>query len=162
MVEAPGEGGKAGMAFVGSGLLSLRRSSTKSSVGSNGAVCTGSCRRSVVRCVAANVDTTLSRVGSAELDWAEMGFSYVQTNCFVQCVYKDGEWGELELVKDPYIRIHIGATALHYGQSCFEGLKAFTGKDGRVRLFRPDENAARLERSAERIVMQKVRKSTKM
>ena len=45
--------------------------------------------------------------------------------------------------KSPYLNIHIGATALHYGQSCFEGLKAFAHDDGSVYLFRPDENAKR-------------------
>ena len=41
------------------------------------------------------------------------------------------------------INLHIGATALHYGQACFEGLKAFAHEDGTVNIFRPDENAKR-------------------
>ena len=46
-------------------------------------------------------------------------------------------------MQSPYINVHIGATALHYGQSCFEGLKAFAHDDGSVYMFRPDENAKR-------------------
>jgi len=46
-------------------------------------------------------------------------------------------------MQSPYLNIHIGATALHYGQSCFEGLKAFAHDDGGVYIFRPDENAKR-------------------
>jgi len=56
-------------------------------------------------------------------------------------------------MKEPYINLHIGATALHYGQSCFEGLKAFCHADGSVNVFRPQENAARMKSSCERTLM---------
>jgi branched-chain amino acid aminotransferase len=49
--------------------------------------------------------------------------------------------------------LHIGATALHYGQACFEGLKAFCHSDDEVFLFRPEENAARMQSSCRRIMM---------
>lgn len=68
-------------------------------------------------------------------------------------VYKNGEWGEPELCQEPYINLHIGATALHYGQSCFEGLKAFAHENESVYMFRPDENAKRLQSSCERLLM---------
>ena len=55
--------------------------------------------------------------------------------------------------QDPYIPLHIGATALHYGQSCFEGLKAFCHEDGDVYVFRPDENAKRMQNSCKRTMM---------
>mmetsp|Transcript_11047 Transcript_11047/g.24496 ORF Transcript_11047/g.24496 Transcript_11047/m.24496 type:complete len:342 (+) Transcript_11047:325-1350(+) len=54
---------------------------------------------------------------------------------------------------DPYIKVHIGATSLHYGQACFEGMKAFHCKDGKVRIFRPDQNALRIARSCARVCM---------
>lgn len=93
-------------------------------------------------------------VGSQNLDWKSLQFEYMRTRSFAKCVYKDGKWGETELVTgEPYIPMHIGATALHYGQSCFEGLKAFTSKDNKVRIFRPDENARRMQESCERICM---------
>jgi len=95
----------------------------------------------------------VSKVGSAALDWPNLGFEYRQTNSFVQCTYKNGKWGELTRGTDPYVKVHIGGTALHYGQACFEGLKAFQCKDKAVRIFRPDENAARIARSCERVCM---------
>ena len=57
------------------------------------------------------------------------------------------------VLQDPYIPLHIGATALHYGQSCFEGLKAFCHEDGDVYVFRPDENAKRMQNSCKRTMM---------
>ena len=55
---------------------------------------------------------------------------------------------------DATVPVSIGATALHYGQSLFEGLKAFACKDGSVRLFRPTANAARMARGAARTLME--------
>lgn len=55
--------------------------------------------------------------------------------------------------QDPYVNLHIGATALHYGQACFEGLKAFTHEDNEVYVFRPEENAARMQSSCRRTMM---------
>mmetsp|Transcript_31926 Transcript_31926/g.45404 ORF Transcript_31926/g.45404 Transcript_31926/m.45404 type:complete len:394 (+) Transcript_31926:45-1226(+) len=97
----------------------------------------------------------LGKPGTAELDtpWEELGFEFRPTNSHVRLICKDGEWGKPELVKDSYINLHIGATALHYGQSCFEGLKAFTHEDGSVNIFRPDENAKRMQSSCQRTMM---------
>ncbi len=83
-----------------------------------------------------------------ELDYATLGFSYTETPYNVRCHYREGSWGRLQISDDPYLPIHIASTALHYGQQAFEGLKAFRGKDGKVRIFRMDENARRLQRSA--------------
>lgn len=88
-----------------------------------------------------------------ELDWTKLGFSYLETNCHIRYVWRDGRWDAGELVKEPYLNIHIGATALHYGQAAFEGMKVFRGKDGVPRAFRPLENARRLNRSARRSCM---------
>lgn len=90
---------------------------------------------------------------SADINWKDLSFSYYPTEWNVRCTYKDGKWGELEFSRDPFINIHIAATALHYGQEAFEGLKAFRGKDGRVRLFRIEDNAKRLISSCEGIMM---------
>jgi branched-chain amino acid aminotransferase len=97
--------------------------------------------------------------GTAEMDvpWEELGFTFRQTNSHIKMTYKDREgWGEPELVKEPYIKLHIGATALHYGQACFEGCKAFCHADGSVNVFRPDENARRMQSSCERTMMPQV------
>jgi branched-chain amino acid aminotransferase len=87
------------------------------------------------------------------LDWGGLGFLYRKTNAVVCSRYKDGQWSEPELVGDFNFNINAFAGVFHYGNSCFEGLKAFRGKDGKVRLFRPDENARRLKRSADRLSM---------
>ena len=83
--------------------------------------------------------TTAKGISSANLDWPNLGFEYRQTDSFVQCIYRNGAWQDIELIRSdsPYIKIHIGATALHYGQACFEGLKAFQTKDKKVKIFRP-------------------------
>ncbi len=84
----------------------------------------------------------------ANIDWSRLTFSYTKTNTILRCTFRDGKWGEVESFTDDDIRISSFAGALHYSIECFEGLKAFRGKDGKVRIFRPDENAARLQRSA--------------
>lgn len=99
------------------------------------------------------------RTNSPQIDWENLGFKYMETACFVQTTWKNGEWSPLSLHSDPYIRVHIGATCLHYGQSCFEGLKAFCGADGIVRIFRPDQNAKRMMESADRLLIPRVPES---
>ena len=89
-----------------------------------------------------------------DLDWENLTFQYLPTNGYVQIDYADGAWGGMQEKTDPHISMHIAASALHYGQSCFEGLKAFTTRDGQVVLFRPEENARRMIFSADRICMQ--------
>lgn len=87
------------------------------------------------------------------LDWGKLPFGYMKTDYNVRCTYKDGKWGEIEVSDSEYFPVHIAATGLHYGQEAFEGLKAYRGKDGKIRLFRWVENAKRLHRSAEGILM---------
>lgn len=86
-------------------------------------------------------------------DWKSLPFGYVKTDFNLRCFYKDGKWGKLEVSDSEYIDIHIAATGLHYGQEAFEGLKAYMGKDGKIRLFRWEENAKRMMSSAEGIKM---------
>lgn len=88
------------------------------------------------------------------IDWANLSFSYMPTDYNVRCTYKDGKWGEIEVSDSEYVPLHIAASCLHYGQESFEGLKAFRGKDGKIRIFRMEENAKRFIRSAEGICMQ--------
>lgn len=89
-----------------------------------------------------------------DLDWKNLTFSYTKTDYNVRCTYKDGKWGEIEVSDSEYFPIHIAASSLHYGQESFEGLKAFRGKDGKIRIFRMEENAKRFIRSAEGTKMQ--------
>ncbi|MBO4288016.1 MAG: branched-chain amino acid aminotransferase [Kiritimatiellae bacterium] len=88
-----------------------------------------------------------------EIDWKSLGFGFSETNGHIQYVWKDGAWDQGELVKEPYLKMHIGASCLHYGQECFEGMKVFACKDGKIRAFRPQANAARMRRTAVRTVM---------
>jgi len=83
-----------------------------------------------------------------QIDWASLGFGYMKTDYNIRCTYKNGEWGELEVSDSEYVTMHMAATAIHYGQESFEGLKAFRGKDGKIRVFRMDENAKRMQNSS--------------
>ena len=90
------------------------------------------------------------------IDWSNLGFSYIKTPWRFLATWKDGSWNEGELTEANYLHIHEGSTALHYGQQCFEGLKAYRRKDGGINLFRPDENSKRMNRSAYRLRMPEV------
>ncbi|MBN2518875.1 MAG: branched-chain amino acid aminotransferase [Bacteroidales bacterium] len=89
----------------------------------------------------------------ANLDWENLPFAYIKTDYNVRCCYKNGKWGELEISDSEIINLHMASTCLHYGQEAFEGLKAFRGKDGKIRIFRLDENAKRMEDTAKGIIM---------
>jgi branched-chain amino acid aminotransferase len=90
------------------------------------------------------------------IDWKNLNFGYSKTDYNVRCWYRNGKWGELEISESESINIHMAATSLHYGQESFEGLKAFCGKDGQIRVFRMVENARRMQRSAAGIMMAEV------
>lgn len=87
------------------------------------------------------------------MDWSNLSFGYVPTDYNVRCYYRDGKWGEIEVCSDEYINMHMAATCLHYGQEAFEGLKAYRCPDGKVRVFRMEENAARLQSTCRGILM---------
>ena len=91
-----------------------------------------------------------------DLDWSNIGFGYRKTDYNVRCYYRDGAWGEIEVSSSEHINMHMAATCLHYGQEAFEGLKAFRGKDGKVRIFRLEANAERLQRTCDGILMPQV------
>lgn len=85
-----------------------------------------------------------------------MSFGYEPTDYNVRCYYRNGKWGEVEVSSSEYVNMHIAATCLHYGQEAFEGLKAYRCPDGKVRMFRMEENAARLQRSCRGVLMPEV------
>lgn len=91
-----------------------------------------------------------------DIDWKSLTFGYLRTDYNVRCYYRDGKWGEVEVCSDEYLKLHMAATCLHYGQEAFEGLKAYRCPDGKVRVFRAEENAARLQNTARGIVMPEV------
>jgi branched-chain amino acid aminotransferase len=91
-----------------------------------------------------------------QIDWGNLGFGYMKTDFNIRCVFSGGKWGELEAHDSEYISLHMAATSLHYGQESFEGLKAFRGKDGKIRIFRMKDNALRMQDSSEGTLMAKV------
>ncbi|KAB3531324.1 branched-chain amino acid aminotransferase [Alkaliphilus pronyensis] len=90
---------------------------------------------------------------SKNIDWSKLGFAYMKTDLRYVSKWKDGKWDDGQLVEDNKLAISESSTALHYGQQCFEGLKVYRTKDGKIQLFRPDENAKRLNNSCRRVMM---------
>jgi branched-chain amino acid aminotransferase len=91
-----------------------------------------------------------------DISWSDLGFAYMQTKSFVHLNWKDGKWSAPKLLNDDKITMSVAATALHYGQAAFEGLKVFTLKNGDTAAFRPQENAKRMINSAHRLLMEEV------
>ena len=92
-------------------------------------------------------------MGKKELDWSNIGFSYIKTDYRYVSNYKDGKWDDGAIVEDSTIVMSEDAGVLHYAQECFEGLKAYTTEDGKIVTFRPDLNAKRMLDSAARLEM---------
>ncbi|MDK2969729.1 MAG: branched-chain amino acid aminotransferase [Bacteroidota bacterium] len=90
------------------------------------------------------------------INWSELSFGYMKTDYNVRSYYRDGKWSDPEIESSEMISLHMAATCLHYGQEAFEGLKAFKGKDGKVRIFRMRDNALRLQSSSRGIMMAEV------
>ena len=82
------------------------------------------------------------------IDWSKLSFSYTQTKALVYSRCIDGKWETPTVTENFNICLNSFAGIFHYAPSCFEGLKAFRGVDGRIRLFRPDKNAKRMADSA--------------
>ncbi|MDY5772182.1 MAG: branched chain amino acid aminotransferase, partial [Bacteroidaceae bacterium] len=91
-----------------------------------------------------------------QLDWGKLPFSYIRTDYNVRCWYRNGQWGEIETSSEDTINLSIAATCLHYGQEAFEGQKAFRCPDGKIRVFRIEENAKRMQSTSRGIVMPEV------
>lgn len=87
------------------------------------------------------------------LDWEHLGFGYTPTDYRWQAEFEDGAWVREGLVTDPQLHLTEAACVFHYSQSCFEGLKAYTTKDGHIVTFRPDMNAERMINSCRRLEM---------
>ena len=91
-----------------------------------------------------------------EIDWNSLGFHYTETDYIIRAEYHDGRWTEPYATTDKTIQLHLSATCLQYGQEAFEGLKAFRGVDGKIRVFRMRDNAHRLAESAKALYMEPV------
>ncbi len=90
----------------------------------------------------------------ANLDWENLEFGYLKTDYNIRFTWKDGVWDDGVVYSDETIPMHMAACCLHYGQECFEGLKAYETRDGEVAVFRAEENAKRMIRSCEKLLME--------
>jgi branched-chain amino acid aminotransferase len=90
---------------------------------------------------------------SKNIDWANLGFGYIETDYRYVSKFKDGKWDEGALITDANIVLNECACVFQYSQSCFEGLKAYYTKEGKIVCFRPDMNAERMYDSAIRLEM---------
>ncbi len=92
-------------------------------------------------------------MSNKQIDWANLGFGYIQTDKRYVANFKDGAWEEGGLTEDANVVISECAGVLQYAQTVFEGLKAYRTQDGRIVTFRPDLNAKRMADSADRLKM---------
>ena len=90
------------------------------------------------------------------IDWDNLGFNYIKTDFRYISIWKNGKWDEGKLTKDNTITLSEGSPCLHYGQQCFEGLKAYRTKNGNIQLFRVDENAKRMNKSLNQLIMPEI------
>jgi branched-chain amino acid aminotransferase len=91
-----------------------------------------------------------------DIDYANLPFAYRKTDANIRYWFRDGAWSKGELTADETVPLHMAATCLHYGQEIFEGLKVFGRPDGRIQTFRVEENAKRIQRSAQKLLMEPV------
>ncbi len=94
---------------------------------------------------------TNSRIN--EVDFNNLTFGNVFTDHMFECDYRDGAWQQPEIKPYGPLTISPGAKVFHYGQAVFEGMKAYKDDDGRVFLFRPDENFKRINASSKRMAI---------
>ncbi len=92
-------------------------------------------------------------MGNKNINWANLGFSYMDTAKRFVTNFKDGAWDEGVMTSDANVVISECAGVLQYAQTCFEGMKAYTTEDGKVVMFRPDLNASRMADSCRRLEM---------
>ena len=85
------------------------------------------------------------------VDFEDLDFGSTFSDHMFVCDYANGSWGEPEIVPYAPLQLDPSASALHYGQAIFEGMKAYKDDHGKVWLFRPDQNFKRINRSANRL-----------
>ena len=92
----------------------------------------------------------------SDIDFSNLPFGKYFADHMLVCHYRDGQWQEAEIRPYGQLEFSYGLHALHYGQSAFEGMKAYRKDDGTISMFRPLDNFARLNRSADRLMMPEV------
>ncbi|KAJ9640228.1 hypothetical protein H2204_003453 [Knufia peltigerae] len=90
------------------------------------------------------------------IDWSNVGFKVREVNGHIESTFRyssgsNPTWSKPRWVTSPHLSVHGMAPGLNYGVQCYEGMKAFRQPDGSITIFRPDQNAKRMQRSAEYI-----------
>ena len=94
----------------------------------------------------------------SSFDPSNFSFGNTFIDHMIICEYDNGKWGELQLVPYGPIGFTPAMMGVNYGQACFEGMKAYKDKDGKVFLFRPEKNAERINKSAKRLAIPEIPK----
>lgn len=97
--------------------------------------------------------TTLTKSPKVKPDFSNLGFGKYFSDHMIVMDYEDGKWGEPEIVPYGAFDLSPATTCLHYAQGIFEGCKAYKTAEGKITLFRPEENFKRMNKSAERLCM---------
>lgn len=92
-------------------------------------------------------------VPPAEIDFDNLGFTFIPTEKMFAARYADGRWTDHGLVPVAEFWMHPAAGAYHYGQAIFEGTKARLTRDGEIVLFRVEDNARRMADGCRRLMM---------
>jgi len=98
----------------------------------------------------------IEKIAQSKLDsvcWKGAGFGSVFSDHMFVVKYKDGQWQEPNIKPYGTLDLFPALHALHYGQSIFEGMKAYKGPENETFLFRPEQNAKRFNKSAARMCM---------
>ena len=98
----------------------------------------------------------LSKVKSSKIskvDFSDLGFCKYYTDHMFVCEYDNNEWKNFRIIPFQDLNLSPACTTLHYGQTIFEGLKAYKNEKDEILIFRPDKNAKRFNSSAERMCM---------
>ncbi|MEA1986740.1 MAG: branched-chain amino acid aminotransferase, partial [Candidatus Marinimicrobia bacterium] len=100
--------------------------------------------------------TKVEKSGISNIDFDNLAFGQKFIDHMYIQDYENGKWSEPEIIPFKRMPMSPANITLHYGQAIFEGMKAFKGVDGKIRLFRPKDNIARFNRSAKRMAMAQV------
>ncbi len=104
-----------------------------------------------------DIDIQISPVSSVDtLDVDNLPFGKIFTDHMFEANYREGKWQDCSIKPLTTLQLHPATSALHYGQAIFEGMKAFKDQNGNARLFRPDQNYARLNKSCWRMAIPEV------
>ena len=98
--------------------------------------------------------STNPRISSFDSENFSFGNTFIDH--MIICEFEDGKWGDVQLVPYGQLPFSPAMMGVNYGQACFEGMKAYKDKDGKVFLFRPEKNFARINKSASRLAMPEV------